>query len=168
MIHKSFAVFALVCGVVIAAPASAEVYRLPKTGAPAFSIDVPTGWTAVYDEFGNLSMAPKDQTTGLVVKILTDDNMKTVPTSVYAANIMKSAGVDSYAPTGPGAVGGVAGDTFEGAVKNTSDMVISVRLIIAKLDSKHAAAAVVLKGPDILGAEAAAVETLYDTLKLVR
>jgi hypothetical protein len=120
------------------APSRAQTVRLPKTGDPAFSVDVPTGWTYDYDQNNNLQFLSGDHSTALQLSMIVDPAVGTTPLSSVATDVFKSAGAEPYSKNEPGTLAGHAGEAFYGNLIINNNL-LHMTLVLAKLDNSHVA-----------------------------
>lgn len=147
--------------------AYAETYRVPQTSNPAWVIDVPAGWSASYDDNGNLLVIADDHSAGLQLSILSDPSVNTTPLSELAAEIISSADASPYTSTAPGSLDGIPGETFIGVMPIQGGGTETMRLTMVKLDATHSAVQVELTRPDITKAQRAALYALAASTTIV-
>jgi hypothetical protein len=154
--------FALAAGSV---PSRAQTVRLPKAGDPAFSVDVPTGWTYSYDTNGNLQFVASDHSAGLQLSMITDQGVAATTLEAVAANVFQTAGATPYTREEPGTVVGHTGEAFYGTLTEPQ-VVLQMKLIMAKLDDTHIAAISSLIRPDATPQQIAALKALIGLVQL--
>jgi len=149
-----------------AATAAADTYRVPKTGAPALTATLPSGWSGGYDAAGNLHLTPDDHSGAVMLSMTTDPSVAGVPVPTLAAGVFKAIGAPPYSATAPASLAGIAGSAFAGSFTNSAGVVLDVRLVIAKLDGSHQAFLLTLKPHGQADAQATAVDTLGASIGL--
>jgi hypothetical protein len=146
-------------------PSHAQTVRLPKTGDPAFLMDVPTGWTYSYDTSGNLQFMPSDHSAVLLLSMIADERVATTTLEAVAANIFQTAGAAPYTREEPGTVVGHTGEAFYGTLTEPQ-VVLQLKVILANLDSTHIAAISTLIRPDATPQQIAALNALIGLVQL--
>jgi hypothetical protein len=146
-------------------PSHAQTVRLPKAGDPAFSMDVPTGWTYSYDANDNLQLMATDRSAVLQLSMIADERVATTTLETVAASIFQSAGAAPYTREEPGKVVGHAGEAFYGTLTEPQ-VVLQMKLILAKLDNTHIAAISSLIRPDATPQQIAALNALIGLVQL--
>ena len=96
----------------IAPAADAQSLRHPKTGEPAMVLDVPVGWTARYDDFGNLRFSNVDRTLNIQLNMMVHEGLASISLAELAANLFRASKLPPYARTQPGSIAGHAGEAF--------------------------------------------------------
>lgn len=147
------------------APLQAQTARTPKVGDPAFSVDVPTGWTYSYDPKGNLQFISSDHSAVLQLCIVVSADAGTTPYSDMGAVVFKSAGAQPYSKSEPSTLAGHAGEAFYGdfIVENTT---LHMKVVIAKLDNSHIATLSTLILDGATPEQVAALDALVGQVKL--
>jgi len=134
--------FSLLLGIGLvlgSAPSHAGTVRLPKVGDPAFSVDVPTGWTYDYDQYDNLQFLASDHSTALQLSMIVSPEVATTPLSSVAANVFKSAGAQPYTRNEPSTLAGHTGEAFYGDLV-VNNRTLHMKVVLAKMDNSHIAA----------------------------
>lgn len=145
--------------------ARAATLRLPKTGDPAFTVDVPTGWNYDYDQYDNLQFSAADHSTALQLSMITDASVATTTLEAVAAEIFKSAGSQPYSRTAADSIVGHAGEAFYGVlVVNGTNL--QMKVILVKMDSTHIACLSTLIRPDANEAQVASLNALIGMVQL--
>lgn len=146
-------------------PVHAGTVRLPKTGDPAFTVDVPTGWSYDYDQYDNLQFSATDHSTALQLSMITDASVATTTLEAVATEIFKSAGSGTYTSTGSDNIVGRTGKAFYGAlVVNGTNL--RMKVILAKLDNGHIACLSTLIRPDATDEQVASLNALIGLVQL--
>lgn len=146
-------------------PSHAETARLPKTGDPAFSVDVPTGWTYDYDQLGNLQITSGDHSTALQLSMIVDPAVGTTPLSSMATAVFKSAGAEPYSKNEPNTLAGHVGEAFYGnLILNTK--LLHMEVVLAKLDKSHVACLTTLSRDGATPEQLAALNALIGLIQL--
>ncbi len=160
--------FSLLLGVGLvlgSAPLQAATVRLPKVGDPAFSVDVPAGWTYDYDPFGNLNFVQSDGSCYLELSMIVTSDAGTTPLSDFATGIFKVSGAQSYAKSEPSMLAGHAGEAFYGNVTDNSNL-LHMKVVIAKLDNSHIAVLCTLVPDGATPEQVAALNALIGLVQL--
>ncbi len=150
-----------------AGTASAETVRLPSSGEPAYSFEVPSGWVVVYDQYGNLRISADDKSCAVLLSMIADPAVDTTPATDVAAEIIKSSGAQPYTRTAPGRIAGLAADAFFSSMVNDKGTNIDFKLEIVKLDSSHFATQAILTTANMSSADTAALEALVDDVRFI-
>lgn len=134
--------------------AKGDVLRLPTSGSPAFSVDVPAGWNPTYDQWGNLNIQAADRSSDLQLSTTTSTDLATTSTDQLAAGIMKAAGALPYFSSQPDTVVWHAGQAYYShlTVETTH---WNVKVVIAMLDATHAAIIATMTQDNITTAQSA-------------
>lgn len=101
---------ALVLG--IAPAADSQSLRHPETGEPAMALDVPVGWMARYDDFGNLRFSNASNTLDIQLNTMVHEELASISLAELVANLFKASKLPPYTRTQPGAIAGRAGEAF--------------------------------------------------------
>jgi len=153
-----FLAFLAIAWLTFGTGALAETFRLPKTGAPAFVVDSPPGSTGRFDEQGNLAVQFDDRSAAVQYSIIGSDEGG-LPFPEIASRIFKAAGTPPYTHTEPGAISGVAGQSFS-SLMTVNGVMLDLTVTIVKLDGSQAAVLAVLRQKSITPAQQAAVDAL--------
>ena len=145
-------------------PSRAQTVRLPKVGDPAFSVNVPPGWTYTYDDLGNLQFLASDHSTGLQLSMLTDP-AATTSLSEDAANVFKGAGAQPYTKSEPSTLVGRPGQAFYGVLL-VNNVPLQMKVILAKIDDSHVGIMVILTQNDDTPEQIAALNALISLVQL--
>jgi hypothetical protein len=165
--HRGTIFLLLTVAFVMLGPASgtAEDVRLPKTGDPAFAVDVPDGWTTLYDEHGNLRIIATDRTCFIQLSMITGADVK-LPMREVAVEIIKSAGASPFSATEPGAIARQHGTVYMTTLTNPAGLRLDFKLVLAKFDAAHIGSLAVLKAPNLSAARIAALDELIGRIRL--
>ncbi len=147
------------------APSHTETVHLPKTGVPAFSVDVPTGWTYDYDQSGNLQFTSGDHSTALQLSMIVDPSVGTTPLSSMATLVFESAGAEPYSKNEPSTLAGHAGEAFYGNLI-INNKLLHMEVVLAKLDNSHAACLTTLSRDGATPEQLAALNALIGLIQL--
>jgi hypothetical protein len=128
-------------------------------------VDVPTGWTYSYDTNGNLQLLASDNSVALQLSMITDPRVATTTLEAVAANVFQTAGAAPYTREEPGTVVGHTGEAFYGTLTEPQ-VVLQMKLIMAKLDDTHIAAISSLIRPDATPQQIAALKALIGLVQL--
>jgi hypothetical protein len=158
------AVFGLLFSAHVADAANA---RLPASGEPAYAFETPAGWTLAYDQTGNLQITASDDSSVLVLSLLSDPAIGKLPVSDLAAQITKSSGASPYTRTTAGGIAGLRGTAFFSQVVTDKGDRIGLRLDLVKLDASHLASMVTITTPGMTSAQTAALEALIQDVRFV-
>lgn len=148
-----------------AVAARAETVRLPATGTPAYSFNVPDGWIIVYDQYGNLRISAADKSSALLLSMIEDPAVDTTPAAEVAAEIIKSSGAPPYTRTGSGRIAGLAADAFYTQLVNDKGVTLDFKLEIVKLDPTHYASQATLSVTDMTPAQTGALDALIEDVR---
>jgi len=123
-----------------ASAASAETLRVPKTGTPALTAEVPAGWIATYTRTDELTIKDAPDMAILEVSVISDPALVAKPLDEIAREVLREAEVaPRWTSTGPESIAGLPGQAFIVPVIIDSRPVGTVRLFVAKIDAGHAA-----------------------------
>ncbi len=122
-------------GVVLAiAPlADAQTMRSPKTGSPAMVLDVPAGWTAKFDDLGNLQYSSADHGLNIQLTMIVDDAVRSTSLAEIATDIFKEGQLPPYTRTQPWSIAGRAGEAFWSKKTYPSGGSVNFMVILVKL-----------------------------------
>ncbi len=144
-------------------PARAEVVRFPETGAPAFFIATPDGWTHQPDGDGNMLLVAGNKTASYALTI--SDYSGTLDD--LAAGAMKTAGANPPQQMGPIAISGFRGYMYDSDMSNDQGTRINVHLVVLKLDASHMASITRLTIDGIGGEDYAAAQSVLENTSLI-
>lgn len=139
----------LTVGIIESSTVQAQTYRLPISGNPALVVNVPTGWSAHLNQFGNLAIRSGNNNCAIQLAMVSDPRVETTSTSEIAANFFKYAGALPYTRTEPGMIGNFPGEAFVGSLTNDKGIVLQMRVVIVRLDKSHYASLGTLIWPSI-------------------
>lgn len=151
--------------VLLSVPSQAATVRLPKAGDPAFSVDVPTGWTYDYDEYGNLQFTASDRSTALQLSMVTGPNLANAPLSDFAAVIFKTAGAPPFSKSEASTISGHEAQAFYGNLP-INGQILPMKVVIAKLDDSHFACLASLTHSGATPEQIAALNALIGLVQL--
>ncbi len=144
-------------------PAWAEVVRFPETGAPAFVVTTPDGWTHAPDGNGNMLLVAGNKTASYALTI--DTYAGTLDD--LAAGAMKAAGANPPQQMGPAAISGFRGYMYDSDMSNDHGTHINIHLVVLKLDASHMASITRLTIDGIGGEDYAAAQSVLENTSLV-
>jgi hypothetical protein len=123
---------ALISGV-----AQAEVERLPASGAPAFQLDVPAGWTTRRSG-DNLFVTAGDRSAILVLSMIAGADANTVTLDAAAAAAL-TGNATPFSRSEPTTFAGMAATAYYSTTTIPSVGVAPLRMVLARVDATHIA-----------------------------
>lgn len=151
-----------VAATILSAAARAESVRLPESGDPAFTAQLPDGWTHHVNAEGSLVALSANQTASLTLTILDYDGTL----EDLAADAIKSPDGMPPQKTGPVDISGYGGSAFDGALISAAGVHAKVHLLAVKLDDEHVAAATLLTADNLDAAQSDAANAVLKTVAL--
>ncbi|HEY4942669.1 MAG TPA: hypothetical protein VII56_14665 [Rhizomicrobium sp.] len=142
--------------------ARAEPVRLPESGDPAFTAQLPDGWTHHVNAEGSLVALSANQTASLTLTILDYDGTL----EELAAGAIKSPDGMPPQKSGPVDISGYGGSIFDGALISAAGVHAKVHLLAVKLDDEHVAAATLLTADNLDAAQSDAANAVLKTVAL--
>src|SRR5579871_6430921 len=133
--------------------ASAQSRNVPEQGRPAFSIDVPKGWSASYDDFGNLTLASADRSAFILISMISGEEAGKDYDAI-ARTILDSAGADPSTNRLPGSAAGLNGVVYLSTLPTKAGS-LSFRETLVRIDEAHIGSVAVIAKMD-LAADASA------------
>jgi hypothetical protein len=113
--------------------ADAQSLRTPKTGAPAMVLNVPSGWTAGYDERGNLQYSSADHALNLQLNMIVDESLRSISLAALAARILKEGNLPPFADTQPGSIAGRTGEAFLSKKTFANGVSVNFMIVLVRL-----------------------------------
>jgi hypothetical protein len=167
MFRTTAVIFFVVLGLTASGVSSAraDAIRFPATGTPAYAFDLPSGWSATKDDYGNMRVAADDKESALLLSFIVDPSVATATAPEVAAKIIKAAGAAPYTRSEPGSIAGIPGETFITTMSNDKGVVIDMRLVLVKLDSSHYASLAILAARGISASSKAALDALVTQVR---
>ncbi len=153
--HAVAFLFILSC--VLAGSVQAAEIRFPKAGAPAFLVNLPTGWTAKEDRYNGMQLLPADHRSSIYLSMVRDQNYAGKPLMELALAIGKPSNITQFPKQEPAAVSGKKGEVFFGQMKNASGILLDVKMIIIPLEPDLWATETLLISQQINAAQTAAL-----------
>lgn len=152
----------LVFAVMTAASAGAETLRVPQTGTASFTLDVPAGWTASYDDHGTLQLLANDNSAQVQLSIIT---VNAGMTAAELALAIKPPEVTTpYGRPVAAKIGGLTGQEFTLTVGEGVEM----SLVLVQLNDTTFAAQTALRRTASSPAQLAALKALLGLIKLAK
>jgi hypothetical protein len=127
-----FAVYCLFAGSI---PVQAEVVRFPKTGAPAFLVDVMSGWGTQEDKFGGLQVFPNDHASAIYLSMTRDPQYSGHPLKDVATAIADAAGIKAFIRQEPATLSGMSGEAFYAVMKNDRGVELDMKMVVVMMAS---------------------------------
>jgi hypothetical protein len=148
----------LAATMVLAAGAQAETVRFPETGAPAFVVVTPDGWTHQPDGDGNMLLIAGNHTASYALTV--GDYQGTLDD--LAKGAMKSAGANVPQNMGPTQISGFRGYMYDTNMVNPTGVHVNVHMVAVKTDDTHMASITLLSVDGIGGDDYAAAHSVLD------
>jgi hypothetical protein len=169
MFKRANAVIAALVGAAVfaAGVAQAEVERLPAAGAPAFQVDVPTGWTTNRDGDGNLYVIAGDHSAVLVLNMVTANDASSVTLDAFAATALSHANATPFSRKDATSLAGRSAVAYISTIPNQSVGTVQIRLVLARVDATHIAVESELIQPNASAAQTHAFDGLIGRLEIV-
>ena len=133
MRRHAVALLFVLAGLVAGAVQAAEI-RFPKTGANAFLINMPAGWTAKPDEYNGMQLLPDDRRSSVYLSVVRDPAFAGKPLLDLALAIGKASSITQFPKQEPAAISGKKGTAFYGQMKNANGLLLDVKLVIIPLE----------------------------------
>lgn len=144
--------------------AQAADLRFPQTGAPAFTIKLPSGWTQQVDETGSEIVTAPDRSALLQLSFAAYSG----DIDQRAKNILTGGAVASPAQHGmPATFAGQNAQTYQAGLYDAAGVHKNVRLYLIRLDPDYVASALVVTIDDITDAQKAALRDVIHGTVLV-
>ena len=118
----------------LGATAQADSLRFPKTGSPAFLIDVHGGWSAHEDQFNGIQIFPGDRSTMIYLSLVRDAKYKDRPLMELALAIGKESNITSFPRQEAIVLSGRSGTAFFGEMKTANGTELDVKMVIVPLE----------------------------------
>ena len=134
MRRHAVALFVVLACLLAGAVQAAEI-RFPKTGANAFLINMPTGWTAKADEYSGMQLLPDDRRSSVYLSVVRDAAFAGKPLLDLALAIGKASSITQFPKQEPAAISGRKGTAFYGQMKNANGLLLDVKLVIIPLEA---------------------------------
>ena len=134
MRRHAVALFVVLACLLAGAVQAAEI-RFPKTGANAFLINMPTGWTAKADEYSGMQLLPDDRRSSVYLSVVRDAAFAGKPLLELALAIGKASSITQFPKQEPAAISGRKGTAFYGQMKNANGLPLDVKLVIIPLEA---------------------------------
>lgn len=119
--------------------ASAETFRMPKSGNPAVVAEAPRGWTGQNTGANELTISSPDNMALLEVQVISDPAMVAKSLPDIAHQVFINADLSPrWSETQPETVAGLQGQAFIEDIARDGVPVGLCRIVIAKIDAGHA------------------------------
>jgi hypothetical protein len=118
------------------AAAGAAPLRFPDSGAPAFVLDVPAGWTGSPDQAGNYAIVADDHCCAVALSMVTDQALLDSDNEDVANKLFEAANVKPSQRSEGAIIGGVGGETF---FSQNGDGTMNLNVTILRIDPGHMA-----------------------------
>lgn len=162
--HAAALFVVLVC--LLAGAVQAAEIRFPKTGANAFLINMPTGWTAKADEYNGMQLLPDDRRSSVYLSVLRDPAYAGKPLLELALAIGKASGITQFPKLEPAAISGRKGTAFYGQMKNDKGVPLDVKLVIIPLEADLWATETLLTSQGLNAAQTASLNQAVNGIAL--
>lgn len=129
--------------VAAAAPAQAENYRLPKVGAPAFDVALLPGWSAEYDDAGNLLLIDADKQVAMTFSIIENDPNDPFTATQLAQALFQMLGSPPYERTEIARVDGQTATVFIGGYTRGDGLELELRVVVVEIGPVYAASTII-------------------------
>ena len=116
--------------------AHAESRAVPKEGAPYLSIEVPKGWSASYDDYGNLTVVSSDRSAIIFLSMIAGEETSTDYDAI-AATILRNAQATPYSRSENGAAAGVSGKVYISTLPTKGGLAMNLRETLIRIDDTH-------------------------------
>jgi hypothetical protein len=134
MRRHAVALFVFLACLLAGAVQAAEI-RFPKTGANAFLINMPAGWTAKPDEYNGMQLLPDDRRSSVYLSVVRDAAYAGKPLLELALTIGKASSIPQFPKQEPAAISGRKGTAFYGQTKNDKGVPLDVKVVIIPLEA---------------------------------
>jgi hypothetical protein len=122
-----------VVGCLLAAPAQAAEFRFPKTGADAFVINLPPGWTTHEDQYNGLQLLAPGHRSVIYLSLLRDSKYTGKPLRDVALAIGAQPSMKFSSREEASVMSGFGGQTFFGQMTNDKGTPLDVKMVIIPL-----------------------------------
>ncbi|HJW39613.1 MAG TPA: hypothetical protein VJ476_00120 [Rhizomicrobium sp.] len=154
---------ALGAAVFFSMPVRAEQVRFPQTGAPAFVITTPDGWTHQPDGDGNMLLISGNKTASYALTIGSySGNLDDLATGA-----MKAAGANAPQQMGPTIISGFRGYEYDSSMVNPSGVHVNVHMVAVKTDAGHMASVTMLTVDGIASEDYQAAQSVLANTSIV-
>ena len=125
--------FVIGCLLAGGASAAAGEFRFPKTGTPAFLVNLPEGWTTYEDQLHRMELIPVDHSAAIYLAILTDKTYEGQPLENLAVGMGLPSKIKHFLKDVPADVSGHKGRAFLAQTKNPWGDELDVKFVIIPL-----------------------------------
>jgi hypothetical protein len=146
--------------------ARADEIKFPDT-APAFSVNVPDGWTSTVS---GSNLVLKNAATGGVISLVVVNDAASVqmPIDQFAAQVFTAAGIKNIDKKETAHLAGIPGMAYYGSITSASGVNVNVKVIIIHMDTTHIAALTRAAQASLDPAKLKATDQFIDSIKLAQ